>query len=441
MLFILTFPQLYLIGSFLVVISVTCLGSSFVLLNSFLPLLVANHPLMHDSDIAIIEEADREVSDTSVPTWGFPDVTSFRLKRSSSHANSSELQLSTKISSKGVGLGYCAAVSVQCLSIVILYTLGKTSLSQKSPSIPLRIVLLAVGVCWSCGTVLTALWLRDRPGPPLGLLIGQHSSAVRSWLRGVSFAWGSLWKTIRTVAKLRDARIFLLAWFLLSDAIATVSGTAILFARTELKMGTVAIALLSITATVSGVIGAFSWPQLSKKFGLSTNHTIVACVLLMEIIPIYGLMGFLPFVQSRGVGGLQKPWEIYPLAVIHGFVMGGLSSYCRSFFGLLIPPGYEAAFYALYAVTDKGSSAIGPAIVGKIVDATGHIRPAFMFLLVIVALPTPLIWIVDAERGRKDAVAFAKRAQALATESYDLGDRLNQSEQGEALLNEDDPSG
>ena len=54
--------------------------------------------------------------------------------------------------------------------------------------------------------------------------------------------------------------------------------------------------------------------------------------------------------------------------------MGGLSSYCRSFFGLLIPPGSEAAFYALYAITDKGSSAVGPAVVGVIVDATGQPR-------------------------------------------------------------------
>jgi UMF1 family MFS transporter len=55
--------------------------------------------------------------------------------------------------------------------------------------------------------------------------------------------------------------------------------------------------------------------------------------------------------------------------------MGGLSSFCRSLFGELIPPGFEAAFYALYAITDKGSSIFGPAIVGAITDAYGEIRP------------------------------------------------------------------
>ena len=127
----------------------------------------------------------------------------------------------------------------------------------------------------------------------------------------------------------------------------------------------------------------------------------------MEIIPLYGLLGYLPFIRAWGVGGLQQAWEIYPLAVVHGFVMGGLSSYCRSFFGLLVPPRAEAAFFALYAVTDKGSSAVGPAIVGKIVDVTGTIRPAFAFLAVLIALPIPLIWYVDVEKGRADAINMA----------------------------------
>jgi UMF1 family MFS transporter len=122
---------------------------------------------------------------------------------------------------------------------------------------------------------------------------------------------------------------------------------------------------------------------------------------------LYGLLGYLRFFQSLGWGGLQQPWEIYPLGFIHGFVMGGISSYARSFFGRLIPPGSEAAFYALFAITDKGSSAVGPAIVGAIVDATGTIRPAFFFLAVLIAVPAPLIWMVDVEQGQVDAVRLA----------------------------------
>ena len=108
--------------------------------------------------------------------------------------------------------------------------------------------------------------------------------------------------------------------------------------------------------------------------------------------------------------------------------MGGLNSYCRSFFGLLIPPGREAAFYALYAVTDKGSSAVGPAVAGSIVDNTGGIRPVFWFLAILVLLPLPLIWAVDVERGKSDAVRLAG---VLGKDDVQL-ERVGTSEDGAA---------
>ena len=157
-------------------------------------------------------------------------------------------------------------------------------------------------------------------------------------------------------------------------------------------------------------------------------------MVLMEIIPVYGLIGFLPFVKSWGVGGLQQAGEIYPLGIVHGFVMGGLSSYCRAFYGEIIPPGSEAAFYALYAITDKGSSAVGPAVVGAIVDRIGTIRPAFGFLAILIALPMPLIWYVDITKGREEAVALSRLlgyrvGEGIVMEDFEEGD-----EDAEGLL-------
>jgi UMF1 family MFS transporter len=387
-------PQWYLLASALVIVGVVSLGSTFVLLNSFLPLLSANHP----------------------------DV---RHQEQQQDASSVQLKLSVQISSKGVGLGYAAAVCVQILSILLLVLLKKANFASEST--PLRVVLFVVGIFWATLTIPGVLWLRDRPGPSLkpNSMQGNLPTALRYMI----FAWKSVWKTVKTAARLRQTGIFLIAWFCLSDAVATVSGTAILFARTELHMGTIQIALLSITATASGIAGAFAWPRISKRYGFQTKSAIIACVLLMEIIPFYGLLGFLPFVQSWGVGGLQQAWEIYPLGFVHGFVMGGLSSYCRAFYGEIIPPGSEAAFYALYAITDKGSSAVGPAIVGAIIDSVGTIRPAFGFLAVLIALPIPLLYFVDVQKGRADAVALAEGKSGgdygyedVALDDYEGGD-------------------
>ena len=430
MLFLLVSPSIYMLGPVLVIIGITCLGSSFVLLNSYLPLLASKHPSIRNGQGATRASEEAFLSHSS------GDVTDSDQSPANKH-QLLESQLSIRISSKGVGIGYCAAILVQCSSIVLLYSFSGSSVAKSSPSLPLRTVLFMVGLWWFVFTIPAVFWLRQRPGPPL--TIRSHGrNPFRSCFSYVSFAWLSLWRTIQVAVRLRQARIFLLAWFLLSDAVATVSGTAILFARTELKMGTVPIAILSITVTSSGLVGAFLWPRISNRFHLPPNHTIIGCLLLMEIIPIYGLLGLLPFVKRWGVGGLQKAWEIYPLAFIHGFVMGGLSSYCRSFFGLLIPPGHEAAFYALYAVTDKGSSAIGPAIVGAIVDKTGTIRPAFAFLAVLIAMSGPLIWSVDVERGNNDAIAFSNENNITENDTYELLVRSTERDQeAEALLMED----
>jgi UMF1 family MFS transporter len=228
----------------------------------------------------------------------------------------------------------------------------------------------------------------------------------------MAYAWKSLGRTVTRARQLKDIVIFLAAWFLLSDGIATVSGTAVLFAKTQLNMKPAALGLINVIVMLAGVFGAFSWSYISNFFNLRASQTIIACIILFELIPLYGLLGFIPAVQRVGLG-LHQPWEMYPLGALYGLVMGGLSSYCRSFFGQLIPPGYEAAFYALYAITDKGSSIFGPAIVGAITDRYGEIRPAFVFLAVLIFVPLPLMLLVDVDRGKRDAVALGAELDGI----------------------------
>ncbi|OQD80801.1 hypothetical protein PENANT_c031G06032 [Penicillium antarcticum] len=88
---------------------------------------------------------------------------------------------------------------------------------------------------------------------------------------------------------------------------------------------------------------------------------IILCIALFEIIPLYGMLAYIP----------------------------------------------EAAFYALYAATDKGSSFIGPAVIGILIDATGQVRTGFFFIAVLIVLPIPLVWMANAEKGRRDALVMA----------------------------------
>lgn len=423
MAYIFVSEKIYILGALLAIVSNTSFGASFVLLNSFLPLLVRHHPTLkypedtRTPDLAATDDESQRLEDsTLLDTDGdntLDDSTAALLSggtieegeiaaarvRSHQDVTGRELLLSTQISAKGIGIGYIAGLFLQCVAIFILIRMHNTTWSQ-------RVVLFVIGAWWAIFTVPAAMWLRPRPGPPLPA--SSTKSGLRAWISYTLFAWKSLFRTIQLARRLIDIVLFLCGWFLLSDAIATTSSTAILFAKTQLHMEPWALGLINVISTAAGIVGAFSWSFISRQFHLQVHQTILACIGLFEIIPLYGLLGYLPFVKSWGVFGLQQPWEMYPLAAIYGFVLGGLSGYCRSLYGELIPPGSEAAFYALYAITDKGSSVFGPAIVGAIIDASGEIRPAFWFLAVVVGLPAPLIWFIDVDRGRAQGEKLAE---------------------------------
>lgn len=421
MLFIAVQPQVYVIASVLAIIANTCFGSSFVLLNSFLPLLVRHHPamLLKVAENPRIGETNDDSLDASTP----PDVNTPLLQtpqvendaysvqstlQSDTEQSALALRLSTRISANGMGISYIGAVFLQVVCIVVVQITHQTTFS-------FRLVMFLIGLWWLVFTIPSILWLRPRPGPPLPT--PTDGKTARTWLGYMSFSWKALGRTVMRARRLKDVGLFLAAWFLLSDGIATVGGVAILFAKTELHMKPAALGLISVIGTLSGVVGAFSWGVITRYFNLRAIHPIIASVCLLEIIPLYGLLGFIPAVQRLGYLGLQQPWEVYPMGAIYGLTMGGLSAYCRSLFGELIPPGYETAFFALYAITDKGSSVFGPAIVGAITDRYGQIRPAFVFLAILIFVAVPLMLCLDVERGKRDAKALAEELDGHHDES------------------------
>lgn len=431
MLFLFITPSIYLIAPPLAVLTIMSLGCSFVMLNAFLPLLASNHPTVRAKEKELLlndPPPSRPVLTPAVPYTVPPPL---------QDQPSPALAFSNAVSARGVGLGYAAAVFVQILCIAILFLNSHFHISN-SRTIPLRLAIFLASAWWLLFTLPTYLWLRDRPGPPLPAHLmpapkattspdsafRKLASTTRKILNYTLFAWSSLYTTLRLALTLTQLRLFLLAWFLMSDAIATVGSTAIMFARTELHLSPTGVALLSISSTCSGILGTLLWPRITKYYSLRSSRTIVACLCVMLVIPFYGLLGYLPPVRALGFLGLQQPWEIYPLSVVYGIAMGGLSSYCRSFYGQLVPRGREASFYALFAITDKGSSAIGPFVVGRIVDASGTIRPAFWFLCVVIGVPAVIVYLVDEKKGRGEGERVAERdAAAGGSVGIEMGER------------------
>lgn len=85
---------------------------------------------------------------------------------------------------------------------------------------------------------------------------------------------------------------------------------------------------------------------------------------------------------------------------------------------------------------DKGSSVFGPAIVGAITDRYGEIRPAFVFLAVLIFIPLPLMLLVDVDRGKREGAELARELEGNKDSGIRPGNndgtiRLIDEEEGE----------
>lgn len=118
---------------------------------------------------------------------------------------------------------------------------------------------------------------------------------------------------------------------------------------------------------------------------------LILLISLMSLIPLYGLIG------------LTSKWELFICATLYGLLVGALQSFSRVLYSQLIPSNQETLFFSLFALTDKGSSWIGPLIIA-IFAQYGSVRIGFVFLAVLLLLSIPILHFVSEEKGKQDAI-------------------------------------
>ncbi|KAI8977803.1 autophagy-type protein 22 [Trametes punicea] len=324
----------------------------------------------------------------------------------------------SRISSQGIALGYAAGIVMLLLAFIPVR-------AMKGSTDSLRLAVGLSGVWWALFSLPAAAWLPGRSSvAPIAATFGEEgevaalasSANEENWsmTREIGRAWKRLGQMLRwrEIVRLRNTFIYLAAWFLLSDGFTTITSTALLFGKTTLHMPPSSLILIGALTPTAGILGSLIWPMIQRRAGWSNLRVLVVLVAMASAIPAYGCLGFLPVFQKGSVkfGGLTTPAEMYVLAVYFGSVYGAFQGYARAFYAEFIPPGEEARWYALFSITDKSSSFVGPLIVGLIADTTGNIRYAFFFLVFMIWAAVPIMMSVDVERGREDAQRYTSAA-------------------------------
>jgi len=321
-------------------------------------------------------------------------------------------RLTNKISTRGFMIGYACGVFMLLLSIPIVLFSPKVSKREwwlcergKPPviqydddtSLGYRISIFLCGLWWLGISVFPLLWIHARPGPPLPT--GKNY---------ISASFSNVWNTVKSIKHLRHSFIFLIAYFLFSDAYNTISYVGILFAKNDMGAGAIELIILLIEVPLLALVGNFFFLWIKNKLGLESKTMIYINLACFLFLPVYSFIGFIPAAPI----GMKRIWELFVFGAIFGFNIGSIQSFARTVFISLTPPGHEAEFFGFYEITDKGSAWIGPAIVALLTEWTGQVRYSFIYLFVALLIPAVILKFVDVREGTMQARAYSESENA-----------------------------
>ena len=353
-------PANWWAGGLLLVLINVCYGASYVVYNSYLPQLAASTPGVRHAPPG----AARAAAYTAA------------IERISSH---------------GFAWGYTG--SVLCLLVCV----GITAALSDDTILAYRVNVLVSGVWWAAFGALTLAWLRPRPGPPLP--------------PGESYAllpWKQLRRTLARAPQLPQTFGLLLCWFGYSDGFNVIASVGALYANSSVTWSfnkSLGLAGLLVIVPVFAAAGNVLFQWASVRLRVQARALIAFNCVCIALVPAYGLLGY----AHRSLG-YRRWWELYLAVMWYGLHLGSVQSFSRALYGRMIPRGLEAQFYALFSLTDRGSSWIGPAVVAAVIQASGgSLRLAFAYPLVALTVPCACLLLVDPSRGEADARAYAER--------------------------------
>jgi UMF1 family MFS transporter len=259
-----------------------------------------------------------------------------------------------RISAKGFMMGYIGSVLLQLICFVFVLkpdlfgiTVGKAS----------QISFLLVGVWW-----IAFGWLAiGRLPSGKGVKGTQSKNLITQGYKELHKVWLEL-KTQHTLKR------FLFSFFFYNMGVQTVMLAATIYGKETLKITDENLIISILIIQIVAIPGANLMARLASKRG-NLNTLMVAV-----IIWIGGcIIGYnLPERQNI---------PFYALAVIVGFVMGGIQSVSRSTYSKLMPVTHDTtSYFSFYDVTEKIAIVIGMFSFGYINELTGSLRNSVLAL-------------------------------------------------------------
>jgi len=287
-----------------------------------------------------------------------------------------------RVSSWAFAAGYLGGFITLILGGVLLFSSATLGISTEFAA---RLCFLMAGVWWGGFAIITLILLKRRAPQ-------RTAPAGRGF---ISAGFSELGGTIRELWKLKRTLQFLIAYLLYNDGIQTVIAMAGLFLAQELFVARGVASDRTVLLIAFGIAqlvafgGSFAFERIAHW--TSAKTAILVSLVIWSGIVIYGY-GFLHTVS-----------EAYFMSGVIGFVLGGSQALSRSLFSQMIPNGREAAFFGIYAISERGTSWIGPLVFGRVAQMTDSYRPAILALIFFFVVGSIILFFTDTARAIHEA--------------------------------------
>ena len=281
-----------------------------------------------------------------------------------------------RVSAKGFAMGYIGSVILQIICFVFVLKPELFGISVGKAS---QVSFLLVGIWWWGFGQFSLSRL------PKGMPIAAKEDRGSIFTNGYK-ELNKVWQQLKHMPVLKK---YLGAFFFYNMGVQTVMLAATLYGKSELNIPTQNLIIAILIIQLIAIPGSFLIAKLSDKIG-----NFKALMITVSLWIVLCIIGYL--LPRDGIN------QFYGLAVLVGFVMGGIQSVSRSTYAKLMPETKDTtSFFSFYDVTEKIAIVIGMFSFGYINELTGSQRNSVLALVVFFVIGLILLIFASAAQRKQ----------------------------------------
>ncbi|KXG46935.1 Major facilitator superfamily domain, general substrate transporter [Penicillium griseofulvum] len=289
----------------------------------------------------------------------------------------------SNISTAHSNIGYLLTL---VLNLSVLLPLQNNSFSNNLALCLTNSYWVILGIWWF-------IFQQKRPGPKIPK--GSSYSTI---------GFKQIWLAIREIRSLPQTFLYFFAYFLLADGLNTTGTLVSIIQNDSVSFSFLQITYLGITQAACSITSTFGFWYIQRYFKFKTKTMFLFTNFFTVLIPFWGMLG----LWTHRIG-YHNRWEFYFYNVVFGLFQAPYYAYAQTMISELMPRGYDNMFFALFGITNRASSIIGPNVIQAIINNTHNSWMGFPFLFAICAAAMITICFVDIKKGREDCRKFTEQ--------------------------------